>query len=107
METLKTFKITHILTLDSVPLPQHIVDSSFLTTKYVQSKCRAAEGYGSCIPIYIYIYLSPFSCRHAARGYTAASGVLRGVHSKRSGSTAQCTGTLVSGDLSVCSGTLL
>lgn len=57
METLKTFKITHILTLDSVPLPQHIVDSSFLTTKYVQSKCRAAEGYGSCIPIYIYIYL--------------------------------------------------
>ncbi|KAH8396045.1 hypothetical protein KR222_002279 [Zaprionus bogoriensis] len=36
METLKAFKITHILTLDSVPLPQHIVDSSFLTTKYVQ-----------------------------------------------------------------------
>ncbi|XP_062140739.1 dual specificity protein phosphatase MPK-4 [Drosophila sulfurigaster albostrigata] len=36
METLKSFKITHILTLDSVPLPQHIVDTSFLTTKYVQ-----------------------------------------------------------------------
>ncbi|KAM8720058.1 hypothetical protein ACLKA7_006158 [Drosophila subpalustris] len=36
METIKSFKITHILTLDSVPLPQHIVDTSFLTTKYVQ-----------------------------------------------------------------------
>ncbi|XP_030381010.1 dual specificity protein phosphatase MPK-4 [Scaptodrosophila lebanonensis] len=36
METLKSFKITHILTLDSVPLPQHIVEASFLTTKYVQ-----------------------------------------------------------------------
>ncbi|XP_023179247.2 dual specificity protein phosphatase MPK-4 [Drosophila hydei] len=36
METLKAFKITHILTLDSVPLPQHIVEASFLTTKYVQ-----------------------------------------------------------------------
>ncbi|XP_068157900.1 dual specificity protein phosphatase MPK-4 [Drosophila tropicalis] len=35
-ETLKSFKITHILTLDSVPLPQHIVEASFLTTKYVQ-----------------------------------------------------------------------
>ncbi|EDW66248.1 dual specificity protein phosphatase MPK-4 [Drosophila virilis] len=36
METLRSFKITHILTLDSVPLPQHIVESSLLTTKYVQ-----------------------------------------------------------------------
>lgn len=36
METIKSFKITHILTLDSVPLPQHIVDTTFLTTKYVQ-----------------------------------------------------------------------
>ncbi|XP_054730012.1 dual specificity protein phosphatase MPK-4 [Anastrepha obliqua] len=35
METLKNFKITHILTLDSVPLPQHITQASFLTTKYV------------------------------------------------------------------------
>ncbi|XP_053952146.1 dual specificity protein phosphatase MPK-4 [Anastrepha ludens] len=35
METLKNFKITHILTLDSVPLPQHILQASFLTTKYV------------------------------------------------------------------------
>lgn len=65
METLKTFKITHILTLDSVPLPQHIVDSSFLTTKYVQSKCRAAEGY-DYIYVYIYLLLFPFqlpTCR--------------------------------------------
>lgn len=44
METLKAFKITHILTLDSVPLPQHIVDSSFLTTKYVQSEYSASGG---------------------------------------------------------------
>ncbi|XP_017137583.1 dual specificity protein phosphatase MPK-4 [Drosophila miranda] len=36
METLKSFKITHILTLDSVPLPQHILEASFLTTKYIQ-----------------------------------------------------------------------
>ncbi|XP_017850317.1 dual specificity protein phosphatase MPK-4 [Drosophila busckii] len=36
METLRSFKITHVLTLDSVPLPQHIVEASFLTTKYVQ-----------------------------------------------------------------------
>ncbi|EDV91774.1 dual specificity protein phosphatase MPK-4 [Drosophila grimshawi] len=36
METLRSFKITHILTLDSVPLPQHILEASFLTTKYVQ-----------------------------------------------------------------------
>ncbi|XP_011183104.2 dual specificity protein phosphatase MPK-4 [Zeugodacus cucurbitae] len=35
METLKKFQITHILTLDSVPLPQHITQASFLTTKYV------------------------------------------------------------------------
>ncbi|XP_014094950.3 dual specificity protein phosphatase MPK-4 [Bactrocera oleae] len=35
METLKNFEITHILTLDSVPLPQHITEASFLTTKYV------------------------------------------------------------------------
>ncbi|EDW37653.1 GL27059 [Drosophila persimilis] len=35
METLKSFKITHILTLDSVPLPQHILEASFLTTKYL------------------------------------------------------------------------
>lgn len=38
METLRSFKITHILTLDSVPLPQHILEASFLTTKYIQSK---------------------------------------------------------------------
>lgn len=38
METLKNFEITHILTLDSVPLPQHITEASFLTTKYVHSK---------------------------------------------------------------------
>lgn len=38
----------------------------------------------------------PRSCRHAARGYTAASGVLRGVHSQRAGSTAQCACALVS-----------
>ncbi|XP_017055411.1 dual specificity protein phosphatase MPK-4 [Drosophila ficusphila] len=36
METLRSFKITHILTLDSVPLPQHILEASFLTTKYIQ-----------------------------------------------------------------------
>lgn len=36
METLKTHKITHILTLDSVPLPSHVQQVSFLTTKYVQ-----------------------------------------------------------------------
>ncbi|XP_067635712.1 dual specificity protein phosphatase MPK-4 [Eurosta solidaginis] len=35
METLKKYNITHILTLDSVPLPQHITRASFLTTKYV------------------------------------------------------------------------
>ncbi|XP_004531137.1 dual specificity protein phosphatase MPK-4 [Ceratitis capitata] len=36
MMTLKIYRITHILTLDSVPLPQHITEASFLTTKYVQ-----------------------------------------------------------------------
>ncbi|XP_034139848.1 dual specificity protein phosphatase MPK-4-like [Drosophila guanche] len=36
METLKSFKITHILTLDSVPLPKHILEAGFLTTKYIQ-----------------------------------------------------------------------
>lgn len=36
METLKSHKITHILTLDSVPLPSHVQQVSFLTTKYVQ-----------------------------------------------------------------------
>ncbi|KAH8315373.1 hypothetical protein KR067_001785, partial [Drosophila pandora] len=36
METLRSFKISHILTLDSVPLPQHILEASFLTTKYIQ-----------------------------------------------------------------------
>lgn len=38
METLRSFKISHILTLDSVPLPQHILEASFLTTKYIQSE---------------------------------------------------------------------
>ncbi|KAL9884349.1 dual specificity protein phosphatase MPK-4 isoform 1-T1 [Glossina fuscipes fuscipes] len=36
METLKNFNITHILTLDSVPLPKHITEASFLTTKFIQ-----------------------------------------------------------------------
>ncbi|XP_075158808.1 dual specificity protein phosphatase MPK-4 [Haematobia irritans] len=35
METLRTFNISHILTLDSIPLPQHITEASFLTTKYI------------------------------------------------------------------------
>ncbi|XP_037820222.1 dual specificity protein phosphatase MPK-4 [Lucilia sericata] len=35
METLRSFNITHILTLDSVPLPKHITEASFLTTKYI------------------------------------------------------------------------
>ncbi|KAI8115374.1 Dual specificity protein phosphatase MPK-4 [Lucilia cuprina] len=35
METLRSFNITYILTLDSVPLPKHITEASFLTTKYI------------------------------------------------------------------------
>ncbi|XP_013099070.1 dual specificity protein phosphatase MPK-4 [Stomoxys calcitrans] len=35
METLRTYNISHILTLDSIPLPQHITEASFLTTKYI------------------------------------------------------------------------
>ncbi|XP_037932191.1 dual specificity protein phosphatase MPK-4 [Teleopsis dalmanni] len=36
METLKSFKIKHILTLDTVPLPKHILEATFLTTKFIQ-----------------------------------------------------------------------
>uniref|UniRef100_A0A1A9UW41 Uncharacterized protein n=1 Tax=Glossina austeni TaxID=7395 RepID=A0A1A9UW41_GLOAU len=39
METLKNFNITYILTLDSVPLPKHITEASFLTTKFIQNSC--------------------------------------------------------------------
>ncbi|XP_055381751.1 dual specificity protein phosphatase MPK-4 [Condylostylus longicornis] len=35
LETLKNYQITSILTLDTVPLPCHISEQSFLTTKYV------------------------------------------------------------------------
>ncbi|XP_005179550.2 dual specificity protein phosphatase MPK-4 [Musca domestica] len=35
METLRSFNISYILTLDSIPLPQHITEASFLTTKYI------------------------------------------------------------------------
>ncbi|XP_065364570.1 dual specificity protein phosphatase MPK-4 [Calliphora vicina] len=35
METLRSFNITYILTLDSVPLPKHITEASFLTTKFI------------------------------------------------------------------------
>ncbi|XP_037931602.1 dual specificity protein phosphatase MPK-4-like [Teleopsis dalmanni] len=38
METLKSFKIKHILTLDTVPLPKHILEATFLTTKFIQTK---------------------------------------------------------------------
>lgn len=36
VDTLKHRNITHILTLDICPLPTHITEKPFLTTKYVQ-----------------------------------------------------------------------
>ncbi|KAH8421535.1 hypothetical protein KR009_012137 [Drosophila setifemur] len=43
MKTLRKFKITHILTLDSVPLPQHILGARFITNKYIQIADMARE----------------------------------------------------------------
>lgn len=43
LEILRLNAITHVLTLDSVPLPQHVTEATFLTTKYVQSKCNASS----------------------------------------------------------------
>lgn len=36
MDTLKQRNISHILTLDICPLPTHITEKPFLTTKYIQ-----------------------------------------------------------------------
>lgn len=38
METLKQRKITYILTLDICPLPTHVTELPFLTTKFIHSK---------------------------------------------------------------------
>lgn len=36
LNTLSDYKITHILTIDTCPLPQHILKQKHLTTKYIQ-----------------------------------------------------------------------
>lgn len=38
LETLKQRNITHILTLDICPLPTHITEIPYLTTKYIHGK---------------------------------------------------------------------
>uniref|UniRef100_A0A1A9WVL4 protein-tyrosine-phosphatase n=1 Tax=Glossina brevipalpis TaxID=37001 RepID=A0A1A9WVL4_9MUSC len=58
METLKTFNITHILTLDSVPLPKHVTEASFLTTKFIQKFISSARTAGHNILVHCYFGVS-------------------------------------------------
>lgn len=37
-ESLQTHNITHILTVDSCPLPSHVLQISYLTNKYIQGE---------------------------------------------------------------------
>lgn len=38
LDTLRERNITHILTLDIVPLPEYVTEKPHLTTKYIRSK---------------------------------------------------------------------
>lgn len=46
-ESLQSYDITHILTVDSCPLPSHVLQISTLTNKYIQGEYKTL---GSDIP---------------------------------------------------------